>query len=242
VSTDRDVTSIVRSWLDEGVTQLPDRVLDAVLDQIPTTPQRRAWWPVRRLLTLNTYARFGLVAAAALLAGVVGIGIYRNSVGGPAVPTHSPTQSALASPSPDLIVGSWGAAEVTCAQQIAAVKAAGFTTKQITRSGWGDCLDGGTNRYSIRYGEPDISGVRGYVAYDKGSQMHTGHYRLVGNSTLEDSEVDGEVCVTVRYVIEGDQLTLDIIDPGCPSAGPAPLLDQVALTAIYETSPFTRQP
>ena len=38
MSTDRDVTRIVRSWLEEGVTALPDRVLDAVLDQLPATP------------------------------------------------------------------------------------------------------------------------------------------------------------------------------------------------------------
>jgi len=38
MSTDRDTTRIVRSWLDEGVTVLPDRVLDAVLDQVPATP------------------------------------------------------------------------------------------------------------------------------------------------------------------------------------------------------------
>ena len=37
MSTDRDVTRIVRSWLEEGVTALPDRVLDAVLDQVPAT-------------------------------------------------------------------------------------------------------------------------------------------------------------------------------------------------------------
>ena len=42
MSTDRDTTRIVRSWLEEGVTELPDRVLDAVLDQLPATPQRRA--------------------------------------------------------------------------------------------------------------------------------------------------------------------------------------------------------
>ncbi|MEP6469206.1 MAG: hypothetical protein ABJC24_05495 [Chloroflexota bacterium] len=191
---------------------------------------------------MNMYARFGVAAAAVVLAAVVGIALYGNSVGGPAVPTHSPTQSVSASPSPDLIVGTWAAPKVTCAQQMATVKAAGFTTKQITRSGWGGCLEGGNSRYSIRYGEPDLSGVRGYVAYDNRSQMHSGHYRVIDDATLEDSEVDGEVCVTVRYVIEGDQLTLDIIDPGCPSAGPAPLLDQVALTAIYETSPFTRRP
>ena len=48
MSTDRDTTRIVRSWLEEGVTALPDRVLDAVLDQVPATPQRRSWWPARR--------------------------------------------------------------------------------------------------------------------------------------------------------------------------------------------------
>ena len=42
MSTDRDTTRIVRSWLEEGATALPDRVLDAVLDQVPATSQRRA--------------------------------------------------------------------------------------------------------------------------------------------------------------------------------------------------------
>ena len=53
MSTDRDTTRIVRSWLEEGATALPDRVLDAVLDQVPTTPQRRSRWPawVFRLMT-----------------------------------------------------------------------------------------------------------------------------------------------------------------------------------------------
>jgi hypothetical protein len=31
MSTDRDTTRIVRSWLEEGVAALPDRVLDTVL-------------------------------------------------------------------------------------------------------------------------------------------------------------------------------------------------------------------
>ena len=42
MSTDRDVTQSVRSWLEDGVTRLPDNILDAVLDELPTTPQRRA--------------------------------------------------------------------------------------------------------------------------------------------------------------------------------------------------------
>ena len=51
MSTDRDTTRIVRSWLEEGVTALPDRVLDAVLDQVPATSQRRSWWPAWRFPT-----------------------------------------------------------------------------------------------------------------------------------------------------------------------------------------------
>ena len=53
MSTDRDVTRIVRSWLEEGATALPDRVLDAVLDQVPATPQRRPWWPAWRINEMN---------------------------------------------------------------------------------------------------------------------------------------------------------------------------------------------
>ena len=56
MSTDRDVTRIVRSWLEDGATALPDRVLDNVLDQLPATSQRRAWWPARRLREMNSCA------------------------------------------------------------------------------------------------------------------------------------------------------------------------------------------
>ena len=42
MSTDRDTTRIVRSWLEEGRTTLPDWVRDDVLDRLPATPQRRS--------------------------------------------------------------------------------------------------------------------------------------------------------------------------------------------------------
>ena len=54
MSTDRETTRIVRSWLEEGATALPDRVLDAVLDQVPTTRQRRPWWPAWMLRLMTT--------------------------------------------------------------------------------------------------------------------------------------------------------------------------------------------
>ena len=97
MSTDRETTRIVRSWLDEGVTVIPDRVLDAVLDQVPATPQRRAWWPVRRLPTMSTATRVALAAAAVVVLAVFGIRylLPSNNTGGPSrtatpVPTVTP--------------------------------------------------------------------------------------------------------------------------------------------------------
>ena len=97
MSTDRDTTRIVRSWLEEGTTVIPDRVLDAVLDQVPATHQRRAWWPARRFSTLNAYVRLGLIAAAVLAVAIVGIGFFGRStnVGQPA-----PTKSSAPSQQP----------------------------------------------------------------------------------------------------------------------------------------------
>jgi hypothetical protein len=93
MSTDRDVERIVRSWMDEGVTALPDRVLDAVLDQIPATPQRRATWLARRFPPMNSnIVRFGVAAAVIVLAVIVGINFLPGdgNRGGPPEPTSTP--------------------------------------------------------------------------------------------------------------------------------------------------------
>ena len=100
MSSDRDVTRIVRSWLQEGATQLPDRVLDVVIDQLPATPQRRPWWSARRMFHMTSNAtRLGLaaagIAAVAVLAVIIWAGFFGTSnVGGPG-PTEIP------SPTPD---------------------------------------------------------------------------------------------------------------------------------------------
>jgi hypothetical protein len=95
VSADRDTTRTVRSWLEEGVTELPDRVLDSVLDQLPATHQRRAtWWPPRRIITMNTAAKFGLAAAAVVVAALLGFNyLDAPNEGGPGLddPSPSPT-------------------------------------------------------------------------------------------------------------------------------------------------------
>lgn len=104
MSTDRDTTRLVRSWLDEGATALPDRVLDAVLDQVPATPQRRSWWPTRRSNRMSRTIQVIVAAAAVLVVAVVGYNLLPaqpSTIGGAPtpVPTVSPSPNAGVTPS-----------------------------------------------------------------------------------------------------------------------------------------------
>jgi hypothetical protein len=97
MSTERDVTRIVRSWLRTDEHESADRVLDAVLDQLDTTPQRRAGWPAWRTPTMNKFVTIGLGAAAVVVLLLVGsqlLGSPTTNLGGPGVeatPTAEPT-------------------------------------------------------------------------------------------------------------------------------------------------------
>ena len=104
MTPDRDTTRIVRSWLETGATDLPERVLDKVLDQLPATPQRRRRWQARRFTQMNSTFKVGIAAAAAVLIGVVGInmlpGSARTGMGAPASLSPSPSPSASSQPIP----------------------------------------------------------------------------------------------------------------------------------------------
>ena len=105
MSTERDMTRIVRSWLRTDKHESADRVLDRVLALVDTTPQRRSWWPARRITDMNTFARFGLAAAAVVIVAVIGINLLPVGSGvgggGPAVtPSPSPTPPPTPSPPP----------------------------------------------------------------------------------------------------------------------------------------------
>jgi hypothetical protein len=100
MSTDRDVALTVRSWLEEGVTSLPDRVLDDVLDRLPSTPQRPSSGLARRFSPMSNPLRWG---AAAVVIAVVLIGaivVYGNGGPGVGASTPSPSVSATLAPSP----------------------------------------------------------------------------------------------------------------------------------------------
>jgi hypothetical protein len=102
MSTDRDTKRVVRSWMQEGVSQLPDRVLDAVLDQLPATHQRRAGWLARRFPIMNNTAlRYGIAAVVVVAAAIVGLSFLPGTigVGGPPEATPTPTPASTSAPS-----------------------------------------------------------------------------------------------------------------------------------------------
>lgn len=108
MSADRDVTRIVRSWLHEDAYEDADRILNLVLDQIDTTPQRRASWLARRFPPMNNnLVRVALVAAVLAVAVIVGANLLRQpSVGGPSEsvePSRSAAPSATAPARLDLL-------------------------------------------------------------------------------------------------------------------------------------------
>jgi hypothetical protein len=107
----RELDRLLGAFFVDGTDELADRVIDAALDQIHHTRQRRAMRMPRRFSTMNTVTRL----AAAAVIGVLAVGgtLYlirpsQPSVGGPATPgaSASPSQptttpSPTPSPKPD---------------------------------------------------------------------------------------------------------------------------------------------
>jgi hypothetical protein len=155
MSTDRETTRIVRSWLEDGVTRLPDNVLDAVLDQLPATHQRRAtWWPARRYQFMNML-KFGLAAAVVVIAALLGVNYLGANVGGPGVadPTPSPTPTPVAALAgqEDLAAGRYLIASGISMRVTAAVP-----------NGW-SAIDSWGVRGPLGHEAPDGSGIRFYT-------------------------------------------------------------------------------
>lgn len=100
MTTSRDPEALLTAYLADGMSVLPDRVVDAVLDEVHRTRQRSGIGPWRTRPMLKT----GL-AAAAVVAVVIGGGALLGAFGaqpGPGAQTPAPaaTQAASAAPTP----------------------------------------------------------------------------------------------------------------------------------------------
>lgn len=99
MSTDRDLTRIVRAWLEESANVLPDRVLDEVLAQLPMTPQRRPLWRAWRKRFMHGSFRFAMAGVAVIALALAGYSLFQLSFGPSASPPETPT------PTPTEVVG-----------------------------------------------------------------------------------------------------------------------------------------
>ena len=102
MSAERDVNRIVRSWIRAEEYESADRVLQTVLSRLDATPQRRSWWPSRRVSQVNKYAQAAIAAAAVLVVAVVGYNLLPRTggPGGPQSPAATAQQTTSPSPSP----------------------------------------------------------------------------------------------------------------------------------------------
>jgi hypothetical protein len=94
VTTDRDIVPFVRSWLHDDPDGSAERVLDAALAIVDTTPQRSAArWPARRP-TMHTIVRMGVAAAVLAMAVVLGYSLLQNIGDHEPAPGPDPTDAS----------------------------------------------------------------------------------------------------------------------------------------------------
>jgi hypothetical protein len=102
MTASRDPERLIRAFLDEGPTDLPDRTYDAVRSHIDRTRQRVVIGPWREP-RMSNLARIAIAAAAVLVVAVVGYNFLPGGNGpgatGPS-PSPSPTATALPTATP----------------------------------------------------------------------------------------------------------------------------------------------
>jgi hypothetical protein len=93
-----DIDRVLKVWMADGPSAIPDRVVDVIATRIAVQRQRRAWpFPGRTTMTTQIKLIAGL--AAALVVAVVGYNLLPGTTG-PGTPTAVPTVSAQPSAGP----------------------------------------------------------------------------------------------------------------------------------------------
>ncbi|HEX4898176.1 MAG TPA: hypothetical protein VFV53_07405 [Candidatus Limnocylindrales bacterium] len=92
-----DIDRLLRHWMDDGPSTMPDRIVDVVADRISVQRQRRSWRLLRRL-PMSPFFKLGAAAAAVLVVAVVAWQLLPGRGGIGANPTPVPTATPTASP------------------------------------------------------------------------------------------------------------------------------------------------
>jgi len=101
-----DIDRILDGFLADGTEELADHVLEAALNDIDGTNQRRAWWPPRRFAQMNNFAKPAMAATAVLVVGILAFKLLPSfGIGDTPTPTPIATPTPSASPVPEISVG-----------------------------------------------------------------------------------------------------------------------------------------
>jgi len=256
--TNHDLEQRLRAWYRAEIDDLesaPEQLRADLATLVGTAARSRRFTGGWRFPSVYRFAPLALAATALVVAILIGIGLLGRlpDVGPPAPPASERATPSLAATSPRAtatpitgpIVGTWATGEVTCAQQLAALEAAGFSAEQMTTVGVDLTCENGIAVQGAGWGARGGNGSQNTARFLPNGSLFVSDnvftYRLIGAATFEATDPQG-ICLTYGYAIEGDQLSIEIIDSGCPATRKAPLLDRIGLTVLFETSPFTRQP
>ena len=199
----RDIDRILDVWFVDGPSVMPDRLFDAVLDQVGRMPQRPFARLRLRLNDMNPNIRWLTAAAAALVVVLVAVATINrpvdDTVGASSTPLASagPSQGAGAAPVPDVLRGTWmgeprtvpdGAPEAGSTLTLDADSSL-FATSKFTGSGFqlvstAEAVDEDTIR---------LSSVSGNVVCPEGSGTYTWSLSSSGE-TLEVLAEDADTC------------------------------------------------
>lgn len=101
MTDDRELSLILDRWFTDGPTEMPDRVIDVVVQRIERQSQRAAWRLHPREIHVNTILRAGIAAAAIVVIAIVGFRLLpgpSTEIGGGPAPSPSPTLPASLPP------------------------------------------------------------------------------------------------------------------------------------------------
>jgi hypothetical protein len=147
MSAERDVTPIVRQWLQDGVTSLPEHVLDRVLDEVPAIPQERGGFAAWRNPFVSNALKLALAAAAVVAVVVAGLNLVPQSDSGVGGPSPSGSPSPLPSIETESIT----------------MRAGPVTLYVVKPTAWSEFSDSG---------EPPFSTIRGGTAPPTGMSVY----------------------------------------------------------------------
>ena len=96
MNPERDIERVLDAWFVDGSSRMPDRLFDAVLDEVGRMPQRRRPWSNRKVRPMSLQVRLAAAAAVIVLIGGAGLAILN---GRPATTNVGETPSPSVAPS-----------------------------------------------------------------------------------------------------------------------------------------------